>query len=55
MLSFKQVLGVSKEYHYINLLDTTTNSFVSFTNVDFETLWVIVRRKEIPHDRYVQK
>ena len=55
MLSFKQVLGVSKEYHYINLLDTTTNSFVSFTNVDFETLRKLVRKKEIPHDRFVQQ
>ena len=55
MLSFKQVLGVSKEYHYINLLDTTTNSFVSFTNEEFETLWILVRKKEIPYDRFVQK
>ena len=55
MRSFKEVLGVSKEYHYINLLDTTTNSFVSFTNVDFETLWILVRKKEIPYDRFVQK
>ena len=55
MRSFKEVLGVSKEHHYINLLDTTTNSFVSFTNVDFETLRKLVRKKEIPHDRFVQK
>ena len=55
MRSFKEVLGVSKECHYINLLDTTTNSFVSFTNVDFETLWILVRKKEIPYDRFVQK
>ena len=55
MKSFKEVLGVSKECHYINLLDTTTNSFVSFTNVDFETLWILVRKKEIPYDRFVQK
>ena len=55
MRSFKEVLGVSKECHYINLLDTTTNSFVSFTNVDFETLWILVRKKEVPYDRFVQK